>query len=396
VTTLRSDQAVTKELLEGRNQAALREIIALEVALQGHATLSFLAPYRTKLLVFVQQCRQQAEKNLFLLKIEVDDLIDDIRSWTALVLENVRVATHLLAGPLLRAVERDHLSIKLIDWIHHTDARSSLMPAICRDGDPAVFPFIEFTPIYQFPTLKQYSLLHLPLYFHEFGHVLYALHRPEMDDLVKELQDFILSELEPMSQRNDLRAKRQRELQLAVAVTWYAWTQELFCDAVGITMVGPAYGYAFSDYLLRLDRGDFSLDRLALAYSSHPITWLRIKFLVSRSNSLGYGLMASELESHWASVASSLGVVEDFYGYFESTWKEKIENVLGDMLIEVSPRVCTQDESSAATEWSAQANPVHLLNRAWQMARTGADSFLVWEPSAIAAFCRGACHQSQA
>jgi hypothetical protein len=388
VISVPSSGAATKDLLESRNRIALREIAALEVALTGHSTAPFLAAYRTKLLQFAQQCRQQAQKNLHLLSIGIDELLDDIRSWTALVLENVRVATQLLAGPLLRASKCDRLPIKIVSWIHSTNPRSALMPAVCRDGDPAVLPLIDFTPIYQFPTLKQESLLYLPLYFHEFGHVIYAIHRPEMDELVKELQDFILDKLQPMSHRNDLRAKRQRELQTAVAVTWYAWTQELFCDAVGLLMAGPAYGYAFSEYLLRLDRGDFCLERLALAYSSHPITWLRIKFLVSRARVLGYTEMASELEYHWSSVADSLGVIEDFFGFFESPWMDKIEKTLGDMLIETSPCACTNEEALAEKKWSPESSPVLLLNRAWQMARTNPDSFLAWETSAIADFLK--------
>jgi hypothetical protein len=379
---------ITRDLLEARNRAALREISALEAALQRHPTVPFLTPYRSKLLSFAQQCRQQADNNLHLLTLGIDDLHDDVRSWTALVLENVRVAAHLLAGPLLPSSACDQVSVKILAWLHGTDARNVLMPPVCCDGDPAVLPLIEFTPIYQFPTLKQESLLHLPLYFHEFGHVLYAIHKPEMDELVKELQDFIVSELQPMSQRNDLRAKRQRELQMAVGITWYAWTQELFCDAVGLLMSGPAYGYAFSDYLLHLDRGNFSLDRLALAYSSHPIIWLRIKFLASRSRSLGHTEMASELESQWSSIADSLGIVEDYFGYFETTWMQKIESVVDDMLTEASPRPCSSQEALAEKEWSVDASPVLLLNRAWRTARTSPDTFASWEPSALISFVR--------
>ena len=379
---------ITRGLLEGRNRAAIREITALEAALKRHPSVPFLNPYRSKVLDFAKQCRYQAESNLQLLNVGLDDLLDDIRSWTALVLENVRVAAQLLAGPLLRSSASDQAAIKLVEWLHSTDPRSAPMPAISADGDPAVLPLIEFTPIYQFPTLKQESLLHLPLYFHEFGHVLYAIHKPEMDELVKELQDFIITELQPLSQRNDIYAKRQRELQLEVGITWYAWTQELFCDAVGLVMSGPAYGFTFSDYLLHLEHGDFSLDRLALAYSSHPITWLRIKFLTSRSRTLGYTDMASEIESEWASTAEALGVTEDYFGYFETPWMEKIESVLNDMLTQASPSTCSSGDALAEKEWSCGASPVLLLNRSWKTARTSPDTFANWERSALISFLR--------
>ncbi len=173
-----------------------------------------------------------------------------------------------------------------------------------------------------------------------------------------------------------------------MGVTWYAWTQELFCDAVGLLMTGPAYGYAFSDFLLHFDRGDFSLDRPALAYSSHPISWLRIKFLVSRARKLGYTEMASELESQWASMATSLGIVEDYFGYLEPPWMSKIESVLDDMLTEASPRQCSKEEAFSEREWSSDASPVLLLNRAWKTARNSPQSFATWEPSALSSFAR--------
>jgi hypothetical protein len=67
--------------------------------------------------------------------------------------------------------------------------------------------------------------------------------------VIEELQRWIQDELEPLSRRNDELARRQRELQRDIVDTWYAWAQELFCDAVGLLMAGPAYLHAFNSYL---------------------------------------------------------------------------------------------------------------------------------------------------
>jgi hypothetical protein len=98
--------------------------------------------------------------------------------------------------------------------------------------------------------------------------------------------------------------------------------------------------------------------------------------------------MASELESQWASMAVSLGIVEDYYGYFETSWMPKVESVLDDMLTEASPRPCSKEESLAHREWSSGDSPVLLLNRAWWAARRSPQSFATWEPSALSAFVR--------
>ena len=54
--------------------------------------------------------------------------------------------------------------------------------------------------IYMMPPSAQQGLLYLPLFFHEFGHLLYACHKPEMDALVRELQENLAELLEPAVQ----------------------------------------------------------------------------------------------------------------------------------------------------------------------------------------------------
>ena len=384
----KSSEALTRRLLLSRNETAIRQLEEFSVAVLQTSIPLELENYRKKVLTFADRCRSSAENNLADLSCGLDLLLDDLRSSTSQVIEEVRLVTHLLAGPILRVTNHDRLALKIIQWLHSSDRATGAMPAACKDGDPAVLPFLKFTPIYEFPSLAQRSLLLMPLYIHEFGHVLYALHEPEMDALVKELQDYIASELQPLSHRNDQRAAKQRELQHAVVLTWYEWIQELFCDAVGLTMGGPAYGFAFSEYMMRLDRGDFSLDQTDLALSSHPVSWLRVQFLVARARRLGYAAVADEIEEHWSVIASSLNISEDYFGYFEKQWTSTIDSCLDDMLTEASPRGCQNAENVADADWIPDASPILLLNRAWKVAREEPSQFRSWETKAVEQFLK--------
>jgi hypothetical protein len=95
------------------------------------------------------------------------------------------------------------------------------------------------------------------------------------------------------------------------------------------------------------------------------------------------GEMATGLESQWASMATALGIVGDYFGYFETPWTSKIESVLDDMLTEASPRPCSKEAALAEQEWASDATP--FLNRAWKTARSSFEPFATWEPAALSA-----------
>src|ERR1051326_2347954 len=245
----RSEPCELSNLLLRENNTCLVELNRLEGSVRAALISPLLESFRKRILELAVRCRQDVVANIEDLGEDLPEGLPEIRSNTALVLEDIRLLTRCLAGPILRASPADHLALKILSWMHSTDALTRQMPVACQDGDPSVYPFLLFTPLYYFPTLEQQRLLYQPLYFHEFGHVLYALRRPEMDALVTELQLKIDELLEPMSQRNDPKARVQKEFQATVTATWYKWTQELYCDAVGLTMVGPAFLRAFTGFL---------------------------------------------------------------------------------------------------------------------------------------------------
>ena len=309
----------------------------------------------------------------------LDDLLEDLRSATAQTTQAVQILTRRLAAPVIAPTNGDRVALRLLQWIHGTDGGTADMPTACCDGEPSVYPFVIFAPLYAFPRLTRESLLYLAIFFHEFGHVLFRQHRRELEDLVRELQEWISEQLEPLSTRSDLLVRQQRQFQRDVVDTWYPWTQEFFCDAVGLTMCGPAYLHAFASYVTRLEHGDFRRSRSELRRSSHPVLWLRIRLLASRARQLGWLSLADDYERHWNSLASMLSVSMDYFGFFEDSWQLKVEGVISDMLIETDPRPCTSAEIAAGDSWQSIGTPVALLNAAWSKYHLLPDEFEEWE-----------------
>jgi hypothetical protein len=232
--------------------------------------------------------------------------------------------------------------------------------------------------------VEKWGLPYLPLLFHEFGHVLYAVHKPEMDDLVGELQRQIPGLLLPLAGRNDPRAQQQATQRQVIAYTWYAWAQEFFCDAVGLVIGGPAYLHAFSNFLLGgLNRGDFSREPRDLTASLHPVSRLRIQFLVERARSSGFDVDADIVQRLWEGLARELGLAEEYHGYYDATLAGPLRQTIEDMLIESAPRPC-QPAEAGADAWDAERDSlVQLVNRAWRVRLNAEDDFDAWQAQQI-------------
>jgi len=241
------------------------------------------------------------------------------------------------------------------------------------------------TPIYFLPAFEQDSLLFQSLLFHEFGHLLYACHMKEMDDLVGELQREIGRLLLPPSQRNDRHDEAQADARGTIVARWHTWTQELFCDAVGLVIGGPSFLHAFSGHLSSMSRGDFHRAEGDLMGSSHPVTWLRIRFLASRARSLNWTEPANGVESEWDLVAAAMRISEDYQGFYDERLRGAIEKTLDDMLTEADPYRCAPEEASGAAP-----SLVGLLNRAWLEFPRDPETFSEWEAARIREVLDGA------
>jgi hypothetical protein len=380
------DCAAARALIARQVRDLRREVTVFLAHLQSAPTPPELIPYQRKLETLARSHANDLQQIECDLARGMDELIEDLRSATAQVTQAVQILTRRLAAPLVAPTLGDRVAARLIQWIHQTNSSTAVMPAACCDGEPSVYPFVLFAPLYAFPRLVRQGLLYLPIFFHEFGHVLYRQHLREMVDLVRELQQWIADQLEPLSIRNDVHASQQRELQRNVVDTWYSWAQEFYCDAVGLVMSGPAYLHAFASYVARLEYGDFRRSPEDLAHSSHPVLWLRVRLLTERARRLGFSQIAVDYDRNWNALAGTLNVNEDFFGYFESSWQPKIESVLADMLTETQPRAITAAEVEGTGE--GEDSPAALLNLAWRVFLDEPNAYDAWEQSSISEFLR--------
>jgi hypothetical protein len=378
-----------RELLRQSNLDLLREIKRLELALSSVSVLAELSAYHRQISEVCGILREQGHQNLRDLNLNEDEILPDILSSTQNLNKLFRLYDEHFASPLLRPLPSDRLCLRVITWLHASHPETQNIPAGLSDGGFRIWPEPRLPIVYFMPPSKQRGLLYLPLFFHEFAHLLYACHEPEMDDLVRELQEEISDLLEPISQRDDLQARENAKLRQAIVERWYEWIQELFCDAVGFTIGGPCFVHAFSMYLRMGGRDEFHLPKEELKSSRHPVTWLRIRLLVDRVRKAGWVTESDNFEAQWRTVAKMMGVTEDYYGFYVAEFLPYVRQTLNDMLVEASPYQYT-DSDLAASGWSPdESSPVHLLNRAWRVFLDDPEEYRRWERRAVSAFLTG-------
>ena len=321
-------------------------------------------------------------KNLKYLESGQQNLLEDILSETQKVSRNFYVFNESYASPILRARESDRLSLKLLLWLHATHPKTKKIPVAVCDGEFSTW--LIGASIYFTPCTAQHGLLYLPLFFHEFGHLLYKCHKAEIDDLVQELQEELKPLLLPAVVKNDKHTETQETNRVTIVETWYTWAQEFFCDAVGFIMGGASFISAFSVYLRMLGRSQYYVENLA--HRSHSVTWIRIQLLADRARLMGYEEVATDLEGEWDKIASALEIVENYNCFYDPTFLPTIQRKLDDMLTETTPREFHQSEVAGQELESTLTSPVKLLNSAWQRFRTDPDNYQEWEESAMARF----------
>lgn len=266
-----------RDRLQQRNQELLHDTKVMIRAVIDAKLPDGLRPYRAQLLTVCSKLQNGIEQNLRYLQIGQADILDDVLSNTQYLKRHCDLLSTSLITPLLRATGTDPTALAIIAWQHQAHTQAAHLPAAFCDGDWAIWPLVEMAmPLYYIPSIHQRGLRFLALLFHEFGHLLYRCHKQELDDLVAELQEYVADMLRPLSHRNDRYAKNQAHQRQAIVETWYAWAQELFCDAVGFTIGGPCYIHAFSQYVNMLHADDFAQQPDDMVASSHPVTWLRI------------------------------------------------------------------------------------------------------------------------
>ena len=374
-----------QDLLKQNNVALCYEIEKLQRSLR-EARINIpkeLKPYAAWITNECENIYQRVLQNIRYLGLEQENLLKDILSETQNVSNDFSILNQRQATPILRVRTSDHLPLKLLLWLHETHRRTKNIPVAVSDGVFSIWPIKP--SIYFTPCAAQQGLLNLPIFFHEFGHLLYGCHQLEMNDLVRDLQADIETLLRPAVERDDKYAEVQEQNREVIIDRWYEWTQECFCDAIGFVIGGPAFTYAFSMYLRILGRRQYHMPKEELGNSTHPVTWIRIHLLTDRARQMGYDAVAVDLEEKWNEIATALGVIEDYNGFYDPTFLPVIQQTLDDMIIETAPREFRESEVSNQDE-SIFSSPVALLNAAWQKFQNDPENYREWEEDAIARF----------
>lgn len=369
--------------LRTQNEDLLRKIDGITQSITTASVPKQLHPYREWLRTLLENLRHKVERNLTNLGLSGVDILPEVLDQTSIVTRELFLLNDRYLGPLLRARSTDGLSLKVLAWMHKEHPRTCNLPVAFIDGSFGSWPIESSPTLYTIPPGEQERLLHLPLCFHEFGHLLYACHQNEMDDLVRDLQQTIARSLEPVSRRNDRQSQREQQKRKLIAERWYDWAQEFFCDAVGLMMGGPCFAYSFSFYFRTIGQDAYRRSFADQMHSSHPVMWLRVRLLVDRAESLGWQVEADEISNDWQNIAAMLGVTEDYFGCYDEAFLPDLRKTIDDMLTETDPRFASADEISYEGPITNSASPPAILNFAWRHLETDSASYPLWETKAI-------------
>ena len=157
------------DVLRVRNQHLLRDLASLSGEIAAADFPRELLPYSQKVGALCDDLRGRIERNLVDLTLNQDSILEDILSNTAQVLQFFDLLSTRMATPILRSSSSDRLSLRVVTWLHQSHPRTRVYPAAVSNGGCGVWTFIQFCPVYSFPTAEQTCLLYQPLYFHEFG-----------------------------------------------------------------------------------------------------------------------------------------------------------------------------------------------------------------------------------
>lgn len=375
-----------QDILIQSNQDLLREIKKLNALLSAFQAPQELKPYHEWLVEQIRAFEEGILKNLAYLQLRQPEIQELILSQTQQLTRRFQLINAQLIGPLLRATPSDRLCLKILRWLHAQHPQTQSIPLGLADGEFGVWPALQFPIIYFIPASAQRGLLYLSLFFHEFGHLLYACHKPEMDVLVQELQKKLADFLKASSPGDDSSAQQHLPSPTLVIETWYEWLQELFCDAVGLQIGGPCFLKTFSIYLRMTGRRAFQLPAELLAGSSHPVTWLRVKILREQARALNLSSEAEKLAYEWQALAQSMMIQEDYFGFYEERFLPAIRQTIADMLTEASPYQFSEADLSAQEYNPAVSTPVHLLNLAWVKFVENSSQYPRWEEEHLQQF----------
>lgn len=367
-----------KELLLRHNISMLQQANLLLETVKSKTVAEELDSYKDWIIRELVSLKTRMNSNIILLRKNIPELYPEILSETELLSQHLGFFNSSFVPPIHRSIESDAIGLKLLHWLHknHTETRS--IPFAISDGSFSIYP--DIPTLYYLPIVEQKGLLFLALFFHEFGHLLFAIHRPEMEKLVDEVQLAIEDCLRPAFIHNDEKNEEEWRKNEIIVLTWYKWAQEIYCDAVGLILGGPSFLLAFSNYFQMGGRDEFFVPEEKLSGRSHPVTAIRMKFLIERAKRLGYTETVNKVEQEWNLLNESYAIKEEYYGYFIDDYFETISKVIDDMLVQ-----------SCLTEYNPELNsPARLINNAWAKFYEDQAGYPKWESEQVALYLSSA------
>jgi hypothetical protein len=370
------------EILYTNNHDLFREIEIGKDHIESQPIPSELEPYKEWLLNYFRKLETRIQDNFYLLSLEEDDIFSEIYSWTLQVTKELRVLNSEFLTPLYRYNKFDNLCLKLLKWLHDQHLQSKDCIFALSHGDFAITAHRKLL-IYALPSSSRQDILHLPLFFHEYGHYLFSYHEQEMIELIADVQKKLQEEIVVPFQENNARSQHEIEKNKIIIETWYSWMEELFCDAIGLHIGGISYLHTFSLYLRTNGNSAFYYPEEALAKSSHPVSWLRVIFLVERAKKLGFVEDAQKILIDWENIAGLLGINQNYHGYYRQSYKPYITKALDDMLEEANP-ISFRDYICNIDNFNPKHNNfIELANWAWQKYFSDVESFIEEEKQII-------------
>jgi hypothetical protein len=374
------------DYLKEANTDLLYQIEVVQEIVGNTKVAGELTPYVGRVSQLCADLRLQAKRNLQDVEHRVPSTLTDILAATQGLTEFFELVNTRLAIPIVRAKGEDRLALVFLRFLHDSNSKSAPLPYGITDGNFAVYPTLVIPPVYLLPVTRQTTLLYLPLVYHEFGHVLYALHKQELDDLVQDFQKVVDRSLIPQSIRGSSGASagvfRRR-----VVTAWYAWAQEFYCDAVGLTIGGPSFLKAFSHFFRTRSVHQYYLPREEQLKGRHPVTWLRAKLLTGRARKYGYVELADSVDRAWQETANTLNLVEDYEGTWRDEYLVPARQMLDDMVEESQPYAHSQSDVGVDAALP-RLNPVQLCNLAWEQFEREPSIYRHWERSSIEQFLK--------
>lgn len=368
-----------KTTLSQTNRDLLHQVSALRETLRITKLPVLLERYRGSVIDICLALEAQLAKNLVILDLGVDSVLPDILYQTSGCCQLFDLVNNQLSAPVVRYHERDLLALTVLDWLHGAHPKTRDKPFGVSSGGFSIYPYPKWPVTYFMPVSSQMAVRYLPLLYHEFAHLLYVLSKPELDDLIADFQKVVKRALAPRAIRDGQPSNDHVRRDIQTAWREY-WAQEIYCDAVGLTIGGASFLHAFSHYFRFRSSGEYFQRQDAQLRRRHPVTWLRIQLLVARAERYGLGDAARGVKKEWRDTAELFQVPADFQGTWVDTLFTPMGELLDDMLEETSPFDFRHASDQA---------PHAMIEEAWSGFLNNATSdYLLTERASIAEWLR--------